>query len=248
MTLFSIGMLVARDPAPYRVAAEAGHEIANHTWSHPDNPVLNQGTEFWHLSVDEMAEEIGRAQDTLERDTGVRPSGFRTPHFKDAVRMMAALDRFPEITYLSTALASRCPRPTPYFPSRDPRLGELALNFAQTNGTPSRQLMIPLTPCPGLRWSPFCSYSSIRRPTNHGRGAGRHTLEEWEALWRIMLGRARVLCFASVYFDPMDVMRDAATASTFERMLNAAREWGWQLAPLCEVERRWRPKVELELG
>ncbi len=63
-----------------------------------------------------------------------------------------------------------------------------------------------------------------------------------------MLARARVFCFASVYFDPMDVMRDAATASTFERMLNAAQEWGWQLAPLCEIEQRWRPVLELEFG
>ena len=243
MTLFSIGRLVELDAGPYRAAAHSGHEIANHTWSHPDNPVLNPDHEFWHLDAAAMHEEIGRGQDSLERLTGQRPQGFRTPHFKDEPRMMEVLAGFPEITYVSTALASRCPVPTPYFPTRARTIDRWSLHLPAMGDAAWPQLMIPLTACPGLRWSPFCSYSSIRRPTDRARGAGLHSLPEWERMWATMLTDARPSGFASVYFDPMDVMRDDETTSTFRRMLQHARSHGWEVTTLAEVERRWRPVI-----
>lgn len=246
-TLFSIGRLVEANPGPYREALAAGHEVGNHTWSHPDNPVLNPDREFWDLTVEEMADEIGRAQDAFERHLGVRPVGFRTPHFKDAFRMMEAVERFPEITYVSTALASKAPLAVPYFPTRDPFAGDLSLHFSHAD--PARNhdaLMIPLTPSPDARWSPFCSYRSIRRPADPARGVGLHTLAEFRALWDRMLAESWADGFASVYFDPMDVARDAETAAVFEAMLRDAAGAGWTLAPLCEVERAWRPFFEAE--
>ncbi len=245
VTLFCIGKLVEADPAPYAAAAGRGHEIANHTWSHPDNPVLNPANEFWHLTTEEMADEIRRCQAVLQHHAGARPRGFRTPHFKDAPRMMQALSEVPEISYVSTALASRCPRPVPYFPTRALPLGELSLHLPASAGHGWPQLMIPLTPCPGLRWSPFCSYSSIRRPSDRGRGAGLHTVPEWERLWSAMLRQAWPLRFASVYFDPLDVMRDDETRGAFRRMLVGALEQGWDVTTLAEVERRWRAVVDV---
>ena len=242
MTAFSIGKLVEADPGPYREAVQAGHEIGNHTWSHPDNPVLNPDREFWHLSVDEMADEIGRAQEVFERALGGRPVGFRTPHFKDAPRMMEAVARYEELRYVSTALASKAPLATPYFPTRALPAGELSLHYASSDPEANHAaLMIPLTPCPEHRWSPFCSYHAIRRPANPARGAGLHSLEAFQGLWARMLERARPDGFASVYFDPLDVMRDGKTAATFEAMLWWAAREGWALTSLEAVERAWRP-------
>ena len=260
-TLFSIGKLVEADPAPYRRAAAVRHEIANHTHTHPDNPVLCPDREFWDLSADEMTEEIGQAQDALEAHTGQRPVGFRTPHFKDGAPMFEALGRHPEITYVSTVLASQSPHPTPYFPrtARDAQPGRKARartahHFPAdaashaTGGAPSNvPLMIPLTPDPDHRWSPFCSYHAIRRPSNPAKGAGLHTLAEFPTLWRTMLARARPDGFASVYFDPLDVMRDHETAAVFEQMLATARDGGWAVGTLAEVEAAWRPFVQ-EVG
>lgn len=247
MTLFCIGKLVEADPAPYRRAADAGHEIANHTHTHPDNPVLNPNREFWDLSVEEMEREISRAQDVLERETGKRPVGFRTPHFKDARRMMQAVERFPELRYVSTALASKAPLAVPYFPTTAPVAGDLSLHFSSSDPRRnSERLMIPLTPCPGVRWSPFSSYVSIRRPADPARGAGLHSLEEFSALWNKMLRKARPSGFASVYFDPMDVMRDAETTAVFEAMLRRARADGWRLTTLDDVEQMWRPFLRAE--
>ncbi len=246
MTVFSIGRLVERDPTPYAEAAAAGHEIANHTWSHPDNPVLNPDREFWHLDEAEMIDEIGRCQDALERHAGARPTSFRSPHFKDAFRMMSALRRFPEITCVSTALASKCPVPTPYLPAREPVAGDLSLHFPAAAASPAPAagpLMVPLTPCPGMRWSPFCSYSAIRLPRDPARGAGMLGVPEWERRWARMLGRAARRGFASVYFDPIDVMRDDQTRAAFERMLVHAVDAGWRVSTVAEVERAWREVV-----
>jgi len=246
MTVFAIGQLVERDPAPYAEAAAAGHELGNHTWSHPDNPVLNPDREFWHLSEEEMREEIVLGQDAIEAGTGQRPTSFRSPHFKDAFRMMQALRAAPEIDCVSTALASKCPVPTPYLPSGRERAADLSLHFpadardavrARADGAP---LMVPLTPCPGMRWSPFCSYSAIRIPRDPVRGAGLLDVAEWERRWQRMLTRALRRRFASVYFDPIDVMRDAETRPAFERMLRHATDTGWQVTTVREVARAWR--------
>ena len=242
MTLFSIGKLVEADVGPYREALQAGHEIGNHTWSHPDNPVLNPDREFWDLTVEEMADEIGRAQDVFERKLGVRSVGFRTPHFKDAPRMMEAVARFEEIRYVSTALASKAPLATPYFPTKTLLAGDLSLHYASPDPEANHAaLMIPLTPCPAHRWSPFCSYHAIRRPANAAQGAGLHTLTSFESLWVQMLDKARPEGFASVYFDPLDVLRDAETTAVFRAMLQRATDEGWALTSLAEIERVWRP-------
>jgi len=241
MTLFSIGQLVDQDPGPYREAVAAGHEIGNHTWSHPDNPVLNPDQEFWDLSVDEMTTEIQRAQDVFDRQLGVRPTGFRTPHFKDAPRMTEALGAVPEIDYVSTALGSKTPLAVPYFPTEREFAGAQSLHYSSIDETKNRdELMIPLTPCPEHRWTPFCSYHGIRHPPDPGTGAGMHGLPEWEDLWTTMLDRCRADGFASVYFDPMDVMRDGETAATFERMLTTAADRGWRLTTCAKVASCWR--------
>ena len=248
-TLFSIGKLVEGDPTPYARAADAGHEIANHTWSHPDNPVLNPDREFWHLSQTEMEDEIAQCQVVLKRETGQCPTGFRAPHFKDAFPLRAALKAAaPEITYLSSALATRCPVPVPFVPDISERHGGQSLNFPTRAPQPDDLLMIPLTACPGVRWSPFSSYLSIRRPANPAKGAGLHDPARFVSLWRRMLQTERARRFVSVYFDPLDICRDDETRAAFRDMLHFARTEGWELVPLRRVEARWRPTAEERIG
>lgn len=50
----------------------AGHEIANHTYSHPD---------LTKLTVDEARSELQRADDTIRKVTGQPVSNFRPPYF-----------------------------------------------------------------------------------------------------------------------------------------------------------------------
>ena len=242
-TIFAIGALVDQEPGPYARAAEAGLEMGNHTQTHPDNPVLCPDEEFWDLDVARMTEEIGRCQDAVERATGARPRAFRTPHFKDHPRMLAALAASPEIDIVSTTLSSRSPRVVPYAPARTEVAGRYSLNFpADAGDEAGSPVMVPLSPCPGLRWSPFCSYASIRRPSDPSKGAGLHTPEEWVGLWSDLLARDRDIGFVSAYFDPIDVMRDAKTVAAFRSILRAARETGWTLCTVGEAADAWLPK------
>jgi len=70
-TFFLCGKNVERHPEIARRIVREGHTIGNHTHSHPF--LCPRGRKF-------MAREIDRAQDAIERATGVRPTLFRPPY------------------------------------------------------------------------------------------------------------------------------------------------------------------------
>jgi len=69
-TFFQCGANVERLPAVARAVHEAGHEIGNHSHTHPL---------FCFRSPAFMEQDLRRAQETIERHTGFRPSLFRAP-------------------------------------------------------------------------------------------------------------------------------------------------------------------------
>lgn len=76
-----IGKYVEMFPAEHRLLANAGHEIINHTYSHPSHRLLNPDQRFRVLSDDQLKEEVSRAHEIIENIIGVAPVGFRAPHF-----------------------------------------------------------------------------------------------------------------------------------------------------------------------
>jgi peptidoglycan/xylan/chitin deacetylase (PgdA/CDA1 family) len=70
-TFFQCGANVRRLPDIARKVAAAGHEIGNHTDTHP----------MLHFkSRDYIAREVTAAQETIERITGSKPRFFRAPY------------------------------------------------------------------------------------------------------------------------------------------------------------------------
>jgi peptidoglycan/xylan/chitin deacetylase (PgdA/CDA1 family) len=69
-TFFQCGENVRRLPQVAREVCAAGHEVGNHTDTHPRLPFKSPG--FIHR-------ELARAQQTIEQATGLRPSLFRAP-------------------------------------------------------------------------------------------------------------------------------------------------------------------------
>lgn len=69
-TFFVIGKNAESYPDLVAKEFEAGHEIGNHTYSHPN---------MKSISVDKAMEEISRTQDIVCDITGVRPQLFRSP-------------------------------------------------------------------------------------------------------------------------------------------------------------------------
>jgi peptidoglycan-N-acetylglucosamine deacetylase len=70
-TFFQIGANVRRLPQVAHEIAAAGHEIGNHTDTHPMLALKSPG--FIHR-------ELARAQETIEHATGQRPRHFRAPY------------------------------------------------------------------------------------------------------------------------------------------------------------------------
>jgi peptidoglycan/xylan/chitin deacetylase (PgdA/CDA1 family) len=70
-TFFQIGANVRRLPEVAREVLAAGHEIGNHTDTHPLLALKSPG--FIHG-------ELARAQETIEHATGQRPRYFRAPY------------------------------------------------------------------------------------------------------------------------------------------------------------------------
>ena len=87
ITFFIVGQDAAleKNHQALRCLADAGHEIANHSFHH----------EPWlHLySEQEVAEELQHAEDSIWEATGKRTQGFRGPGFSVSPTVVQALDR-----------------------------------------------------------------------------------------------------------------------------------------------------------
>jgi len=71
-TFAVVGGLVTKYPVVIKEILDKGHEIMNHTFSHPDN--------FGSIDSKQMGKEIGSFQNLLVSECGYRPRGFRAPH------------------------------------------------------------------------------------------------------------------------------------------------------------------------
>jgi len=71
VTFFVLGECVAENEDVLRRAAREGHEIANHSWSHPQ---LNR------MADDAVRSQLRRTDDLIKSVTGKRPTLFRPPY------------------------------------------------------------------------------------------------------------------------------------------------------------------------
>ena len=69
-TFFVLGCKAEELPEQIKLIADAGHEIANHTYSH---------AYISKLSEKNLQEEVKKTEDILQKITGVRPRLFRPP-------------------------------------------------------------------------------------------------------------------------------------------------------------------------
>jgi peptidoglycan/xylan/chitin deacetylase (PgdA/CDA1 family) len=91
-TFFLIGNKVARDPGAAKRIVEAGMEVGNHTWEHP-----NMST----IPTEDIAGQLGEAGDAIAAATGQKPSLFRPAGglSNDAVRAEAGRQGMAEILW-----------------------------------------------------------------------------------------------------------------------------------------------------
>jgi len=71
VTFFVLGEMVAEHPEILARAAREGHEIASHSWSHPN---------FAKMSQEGVRSQLQRTDDEIKSATGTRPTLFRPPY------------------------------------------------------------------------------------------------------------------------------------------------------------------------
>jgi peptidoglycan/xylan/chitin deacetylase (PgdA/CDA1 family) len=76
-----IGKWIEGYPDIHRRIRNEGHEILNHTYSHPNNDELNPFQRMKDLPYNEQKMEIIKCHEVCMNLLGYEPVGFRTPHF-----------------------------------------------------------------------------------------------------------------------------------------------------------------------
>ncbi|WP_082023298.1 polysaccharide deacetylase family protein [Sporosarcina koreensis] len=70
-TFFMLGSRVEYYPDLAKAVKDAGHEIGNHSWNHPD---------LSKMTLPKALEEINRTKDIIHKVTGEKPTVFRPPY------------------------------------------------------------------------------------------------------------------------------------------------------------------------
>ncbi|MEV6978076.1 polysaccharide deacetylase family protein [Kitasatospora sp. NPDC093806] len=85
-TFFCVGHHVAALPDEVRRIADAGHELGNHSWSHPFLP---------DLTPEQLVEQLDRTTEAVARVTGEAPTRFRPPYGGLSPEVLATLADHP---------------------------------------------------------------------------------------------------------------------------------------------------------
>jgi peptidoglycan/xylan/chitin deacetylase (PgdA/CDA1 family) len=80
-TFFTVGQNVAAHPDLVRAEAQAGNEIGNHSWNHPD---------LTKLTAKQIASQLNRTSAAIKAATGKAPTLFRPPYGALNTRVKAA--------------------------------------------------------------------------------------------------------------------------------------------------------------
>ncbi|MEI9513678.1 polysaccharide deacetylase family protein [Agromyces sp. CCNWLW213] len=83
-TFFVQGSSVQRDPDTAARIVDGGHEIANHTWAHPDLTKIEDD--------EELLREVERTQDAIRAATGVTARSIRPPYGASDERVRELVD------------------------------------------------------------------------------------------------------------------------------------------------------------
>lgn len=199
-----VGYWVREYPWEHRILVGTGHEIVNHTLTHPDNEEIEPHLHFHLLDSAELRRQIVAGHRIIQDRLDLTPAGFRTPHFGHQ-HTAAVYPILQELgyAYSSSTLASRSPDwgwPLPVG-------GDL--------------WEVPVTVCPRHPFSSFDTWHFIRkRPSRHRPGDFLAALEG--LLERAADGRLPLV----FYFDPRDVAEDGDCRRALEMLAQSDLQVG----------------------
>lgn len=177
-----IGKWVEKYPKEHEKILENGHEIINHTYSHPNNDELNPNEKFNELSTDEKKYEIKKCHNICKEILDYNPKGFRVPHFgdlftEDIYLILSEL----KYSYSSSIVASKSPTFTlPYV----------------NNGI----VEFPISPCPKHPFGVLDTWHSLER------GVNKHQNDFVDLFEKMILKAKEKHSIVNIYWDPQDII------------------------------------------
>ncbi|UIX29238.1 polysaccharide deacetylase family protein [Streptomyces sp. GQFP] len=93
VTFFTVGQNVAAHPELVRAEAKAGHEVGNHSWSHPD---------LTRLTPAQVRQQLERTTAAIKAATGKAPTLFRPPYGAVNAQVKAATTLSPVLWDVDT--------------------------------------------------------------------------------------------------------------------------------------------------
>lgn len=174
-----IGKFVEKYPNLHRDILEEGHEIINHTYTHPNNPKFNPNKRFENLNYEKQKEEIKKCHQACKNILDYEPMGFRSPHFQRIVSY-SILDEL-DYYYSSSTKAAKMKR----------------------FGLPEKMgsvIEFPLTPSLKYPFSPLAT-SAMRN--------SYYSIDEYLKIFNKTLEFGeKYNSYLNFYFDPLDVGKD----------------------------------------
>lgn len=181
-----VGKWIEAYPDVHRAILEAGHEIMNHTYTHPNNVELGVSQKFNALSAAEQEAEIVRCHEVCQSYLNYEPTGFRIPHFgalyTPTVYTILAKSGY---TYSSSLVAARS--------------AAGGAPFVTDQGV----LEFPVSPCPAHPFGILDTHHAFRKNRAWHRQPGAFAALFEELLEIGIQTHAHI----NLYFDPQDVMR-----------------------------------------
>lgn len=188
-TFACVGFWIEKYPDEHRMILEYGHEIMNHTYSHPDNELLNPGKKFKEMPRQGKKEEIERCHDICRKLLHYEPTGCRIPHFKNLFthEIYSILKEIGYIYSSSTWLTNTPSHGMPFY-------------------TQDGILEFPLTTCPKHPFTVFDTWHSLNSKRWIHRLIHRNQ-DHYIELAKMLVDLAIVNnAYINIYVDPNDIV------------------------------------------
>ncbi len=202
-----IGRWVEKYPRIHQAILDQGHEIINHTYSHPNNELLNAEKYFNKMTAAEQEDEIAGFEKTAKVILDYAPTGFRSPHFGDlhTQSVYEILERRGYRYCSSTSWTNTHSHGLPYRPSRE--------DFHKTDEKNGHALLeLPMVNCPRHYLAVMDTWHCYRtQPPAHPKPGQFKTVFQ-EAVILAEKNQA----YANFYFDPRDVADNPDFAQSLE--------------------------------
>lgn len=193
-----IGKFIEKYPKEHMRIIEEGHEIINHTYTHPNNEELNPNQKFNELTADQQRIEIEKCHNICKSVLKYESVGFRTPHFGN-LHTEDVYDILRKLGYKYSSSISAV------------KTSSFGLPFIK-NGI----MEFPLSPCPKHPFAVFDTWHSLERGNRKHKKSG-----DFLKLFKILIDTGiNTNSYINLYFDPQDVVN----LKEFKLMLDYIKE------------------------